>query len=378
MADDVDRLLAEADRLEYGAGKVAVCEEAVRAADTRNDLADGFRARLDLIEAAYFGGQPDVLLVAFAWVLGQLDRHPDRFADPNTLYHVLWRYKWAVLSLCWFPQFPLSRIDDMLADMHRRFEAAGSTCQKVYDTETLVGMATGSKDRAAAGFDKATRTEPDWLSERLECIREGTIGYYRFTERYQEAADAALPFVHGRLDCFAGPVRACAMILYPLLELGRVPEAMRYHRLGYPPAARNPGFLWAVDRHVEFLVLTDNLARAVRLTAKHLPAVLAHPSPATRRSWFATLRLLFERLRAVKDRVAFRLPAGHPLHADGDRPRTADLFAWFDAEARQLAAAFDARDGNGYFTKVVDDQEALKAKVCPYPYANPRTSEESP
>jgi hypothetical protein len=84
---EIDELLSQARALGYGPSRVSLTEEAVHLADTHGDLEQGFRTRMELMEAGTFGGRQDLLLVAFAWCLAQHDREPHRFDS----YALLWR-----------------------------------------------------------------------------------------------------------------------------------------------------------------------------------------------------------------------------------------------------------------------------------------------
>ena len=82
-ADEIVELMFAADEVEAGPLRVELFERAVRIADTHNDLDLAFQMRMDLIEAATFGGMPEVSLVAFAWCLAKSDENPDRFDEQD-------------------------------------------------------------------------------------------------------------------------------------------------------------------------------------------------------------------------------------------------------------------------------------------------------
>src|SRR5690349_10358828 len=96
-----DELIAEADGLPPGPAQLAVLEQAVRLADTLNDVDLGFEARSDLMDAALGVGRGDLLSVAFAWCLAKYDEHPERFPD----FDVCFAFRWAISELAPHPQF---------------------------------------------------------------------------------------------------------------------------------------------------------------------------------------------------------------------------------------------------------------------------------
>src|SRR6059036_1785638 len=92
-ADQIERLLGQASVLPHGSTRVDLCEEAVRIADLHNDTALAYRSRQELMDAACFGGRPDLLVVAFTWCLAVFDRGEE---SGIALYELLWRMKWVM------------------------------------------------------------------------------------------------------------------------------------------------------------------------------------------------------------------------------------------------------------------------------------------
>ena len=128
--DDIDRLIAEAERLPHGPSRIALVEEAVRIADSRNDLPKAFQCRLELVSAASSGGQPDVQLVAFSWCLSQFDRDKKLFGGRATEIDLLWKYKWIAGALPAFYQISRGQIAATVEDLRRRYKADGSILER--------------------------------------------------------------------------------------------------------------------------------------------------------------------------------------------------------------------------------------------------------
>src|SRR5262245_26585811 len=110
-------LYEQAQELPYGPAKIALLEEAVRLADAVEEVDAGFGLRMELTQAATFGGRHDVSIVAYAWCLAQADRNPDRYLD----HQLLWQYKWVVDHAYEFPDISLGKIYELLEDLRRRF-----------------------------------------------------------------------------------------------------------------------------------------------------------------------------------------------------------------------------------------------------------------
>lgn len=367
-ADDIARLLDDAKELDDGPAKVALLDEAVRIADSHRDDDAAFRARFQLIQAASFAGQPDVMLVAYSWCLARYDSDPARFdPDGDTLFYLLWRYKWVVGQMPDFPQFGKGQIRDMLADMKVRHKAWGSTLHAFHDESESVAMTLGDKDAAVEAHKRFVKAKRDSLSNCPACVQDQLVRYHHFCGRPEQAVAAAEPILTRKMTCNSVPHRTYGRLLGILFKLKRLDEAMAYHKTGYLMVARKPGMIGSVDDHIRFLTLTDNLDRAARLFARHLPTALESTSPNTRCNFLQDCRLLLHHLgRAGKKTVPLRLPAGHPLHTDTGTADVSTVFAWLDAECRSLAAAFDARNENSRYAD--DLAKDLTIPVQPFQY----------
>lgn len=167
---EINQVLAAAGVLEHGPARIALVEEAVRLADARNDLKEGFRTRCALTAASVFAGQADVTLVAFSWRLAQCDRDPATFKERE----LLWEYKWVVENLPNFPEVTRPQIEAMLADMVRRYERAGSTLHAVHKKRRGVLLAMGDLAGAAAADAELAGTAQ--LAQRLPGLHGGLPG----------------------------------------------------------------------------------------------------------------------------------------------------------------------------------------------------------
>lgn len=344
--DQVARLLAESHELRDGPAKVALIEEAASIADVHNDLELAFDVRKVLIGACLSSDQYELMLVNFTWCLAQHDRDPERF--PVT--RILWEFRWVVSSLPTFPGVTRAKIEEMKAEMTRRYQAAGASPRSYF--LMCRKMATDMGDREAAGeANRALRRSPiDWLSDGYETERGFEITYRLFRNEYAKALDAAMPFLKRELWSPHFEGQACADALLPLLRAGHAAEAMPYHRRGYKLRADNVRHLDSIAKHIAFLALTDNLPKGVRLFEKHLAEAMRSSNTYNRMRFLIDALPLLDRLKkAGRDAVKLRLPAECPLRAPGDRHSVRDVRNWVHATAAELARIFDERNGNQYF-----------------------------
>jgi hypothetical protein len=362
--EQVGRLLGEADGLEDGPAKVALVERAAAIADSHQDLELAFEVRKALLGVCLSADQSELMLVAFTWCMAQCDRDPERF--PIT--RVLWEFRWVVSSLCTFPEVTRTKIEEMKAEMARRYQQAGASPRSFCLMCRKMAVDMGDVAAAAAANAAFVRSPVDVLTDGLPTELGFEITYRLFRNEAARALEVALPFLTRKVrsDHFEG--QACAEVLLPMLKLGRAADAMDYHRRGYKLRGKNIRHLDSVAMHIRFLALTDNLGRAVRLFERHLPDALRTSNAFNRMRFLIDTLPLFDRLRkAGQARVRLRVPSEFSLAGGGEYPTAPIVRRWMKETAGQLAAAFDARNGNAYYTKRLDAIPRLQRLLTPCP-----------
>lgn len=221
----ITELIDQAEELEYGPTKVALLEEAVREADTSTDLEAGFYARLELITAATFSGAKEKAMVAFSWCLGQVDANPEVFDEED----LMWQYKWVVEELVAYPQISRQQIGDMLEDMQRRYTRLGISLRPVHYLRWTNGMRMGDLDLAMAEAEKWYAAPRDHFADCTACERNKHAELAIRLGKNEEALELARAILAGKLKCESIPHSTYALVLKPLMRLGRIDEARHYH-----------------------------------------------------------------------------------------------------------------------------------------------------
>ncbi|HEY0320454.1 MAG TPA: hypothetical protein VGC66_05730 [Pyrinomonadaceae bacterium] len=357
IAARVKDLMERSLNLPEGDEKIMMLEEAVRLADTVSDLKLQYQARESFIEAAYFGGVPEKALVAYAWCLAQFDRNPEQFWE----WRILWRYKWMVNVICDFPQISKEQIYEMLDDMERRFRESGHGLRAVYKYRYRTERFFGNRREAIRLYRLSEQTVKDDLSDCAACETDERVTFSLYCGQDERALRLAESLIYGREKCRSVPQRTYSKLLLPLLRLGRREEAWQYYMRGYPMIANDRGMLDYLSEHFVFLSLYGDLNGAARLLEKHYTWTEENTNAYERFMFYRAAWLFLDKaLEAGKDTLKLQMPRSFPLYDAGQQYETVRLKEWFEARARELAAKFDQRGGNDYFTSKLLDIEAIK------------------
>ncbi len=364
LAEQIQDLLGEAADLDHGPVQLALVERAVELADVYNELDISFHARMTLVEAAIFSDRPDIALVAFSWLLSKFDAEPDRFDS----FQLLWSYKWILGHAANFPSIPKDRIDELFDDMKRRYKAEGSTLHAYWSLRRENFQTMGDKAGAKKANAKMLLTPRDHLSNCLACVQDGNVDLYAFLDDDEAAVKAAKPILSGKMACSIVPECTYAGVVLSYIRLGKPARAMECFETGYRLIGRQSTYLPQKAMYIVGLTLTSNLSRAVKLLDRHLPEALNSVVPSAEFEFYLAARLLLEALAdCSKKIVPIRIPKKMELTSADGKPTVAALVEWLDARLKELALAFDTRNGNKTFAKRVRDfrKRFEYAKPCP-------------
>jgi hypothetical protein len=360
--NEFQALLFQYWELPNGPTRVAVLEEAVRDADARGHEPDGYTARQALLDTAVASGRADLLLTHFAWCLAKFDAKPDRYDEVA----LLWRYKWVAGNAVCFPDITLAQLNALLDDMARRFAAVGAGGRAVANLRHALALHRGDAEEAAATFRTFQRTPRDYLSNCPACEADDAVDYHISRGQYRRAVAAAAGVLTGRLSCAAVPDETYAALLVPLVRLGNPGEAARLHRAGYRRSLRSGDGVACFGAHLTFLGLTDSHAAGVRALDRTLPAAFGGHEPLSRFRYYAGAKFLLDRLVRSGATSRVRVPPGHPLADRSKGVTAAELRDWVAADAADLAARFDARNGTTAFARELIRLERLHRHVIPF------------
>jgi cellulose synthase operon protein C len=334
--DEVRQLIYECENAPYGAGQIALAEEAIRHADALDDTDLRFDARMAGTQAYHMGGEPAKAFVTFSWCLAEYDRNPgERTPWDDELLR--WHFKWIVSSLAKFPEMPLERAYAVLDDMERRYRLGGHSLHAVYTLRWRVAHHVGDTAAAEEWYAKWCATPRDENSDCLGCDPTSKVEHLVTTGRDADAIALAEPVLAGELTCAEQPQAMLTELLLPYVRTGRLDQARDAHIRGYRGFRRHLADLAEIGQHIEFCALTGNVARGLEILERHLDWLERAPSPYAAQEFATAGGLLLRRL----------VEAGRGDLTVGD-VAVADLATALTAQARQLAARFDARNGTAY------------------------------
>ncbi len=377
MTPELQDLIYKVRWMPKGDAKIERLEQVVALADSLGDLDAGFDARDDLSEAANAWGRPEKELVAFAWCLAQYDRDPERFAEWD--HRLMWTYKRVLGTLTCFPSVPLTRIRAAFEDFRARLQRGGHSLSTHDEFALRSALQTGDQaavEAAHAAFRTHTRAAD--LDCRA-CQLQVEVRYQVFIGDDEAAVNAAAKlFKRGAPSCNRVPHNTHAFVLMPLLRFGRLQEAAEHHR-DYRRIANDESALAVIGRHLEYLGYVNDLPNGLKLLEKHLGWAYKTNDLEDRYGFLLGALPLLTRLTRAGAGLNLRLPAEVPGAQESGTYDPAQLEATIRTELVGIAALFDARNENDFYTRRIQVDEMLLASInAPFALPEPEGHKHKP
>ncbi len=351
QAMQVDR-----DRFEFDPSSVGLFQELERMvtrANSRNDNALGYHARLVQVIGHTLVGDPKTALTAYSWCQ---DFH--HLADTGAEDFVLLAHECAAYSMLEVPQYPREQV---IRTIDRWSKLSGSRGRRsVIRLRATAAMDMGDRSGAAQYLKDWDKNPRDEMSDCPACELQTLIEVQKYLGQDAQAIRTAAGLLRRKLFCDSVPHMTYGTVLVPMLRLGRLKQALQYDSIGYRRVRKRSQFLTTVAEHLMFRTLGKSPMAAARLFEEHLPWALASTSLKGRFHFFRAASLLFaECSRANKTTIKLRLPDECAKFLAGNAYSAERLLDWSNKNARNLADQFDKRNGNDWYHQQIAATDEL-------------------
>lgn len=355
----IDDILTECEGLPDTPFKVGLLEEAARIADAEQDVERGYEVRVVLIETALEASLPDRMTVAFSWCLAQADRDPASI----DVEQILWQYRWVIHELTQFPQVPRAQIEEAIVDMTRRYRRVGSTLRGVHMLRMNTYLAMNDFKKAKAAYRSFKKCRRDIWSDDPETEKSFAFSLLCNTGTDKEIIAAQPKIMGGKKTDPDNYAHDATSLLFPLLNLGRVADALRIQKACYRDAAKSPREFALLGTHLHFFARLEMFSAAVKVFEKSVRHSLETKLLADRAEYHADVLVLMERLRrAGHNRYKMKLPTEFPVSPQDGMHDLRAMVEWIRDDLARLGSLFDARNGNTYYADLVsENDESLSA-----------------
>ncbi len=322
--------------LQSGEPRMRAIREAITAAEQAHDDPAALLFHADLIRESVFSGDRLQALVDFPQYLSITERDPE-LAKEN-LWDTLWMFKWIVEAATEFYQIDKIQILRWFSEFRRMLTVNGYSLRTWYEKRAIFYQ-YADRAKMRLDYEDFQRAPKDEMGDGEASELDSVVRFEMETGNREKALKAAEEIFRRRLRTEEVPCKTYYILLSDALASGDMEKAAEYaeplRRLcdGQRFQLEPIGMMLCYD------ALTDP-ERGLRFWKKNLPLREGSRNPF--------LCFWFDRGAAMLLTAAARagLSCGEltpeQLAAEAERCR---------ANAADLAAKFDARNGSGYFSR---------------------------
>ena len=339
--DDLKKLLARLEDEPAGPERLALLEQGIAEAARLKDDDAGFDLRENLLLSSVMIGRLDRCIPAVEWCLSRCDAEPNRF----DIRRILFQYKWIVEELPRHSEFSRETIATGIDDLEARFLKAGwglrgPTLLRMITSLTMADVPAA--EEAHAGWIELPR---DQGSDCPACEAGHEVRFRLAMDDDKGAIEAAAPLLDGTLKCEDEPALTLSRLPSAYFESDQGELGVETMKRAIDLTADGHQFCEARSRLMQTLLLTGNVLPAVRLLEISMPQALNSGNDLSilQTSIMAVPILDLCARRSMELPEFQALPPTVPPEAEAVRD-------WLSEKCDSLAAAFDERNGNSFYS----------------------------
>jgi tetratricopeptide (TPR) repeat protein len=336
-----------AEELPQGDERILCREKAINLADLSGLESDMFQARYDYVnDLSSTGGYSEKYFTVFPWLLNYAEKKGTSYEKML----VLWIYKWVILEMGNHPTVTKLQIEATLEDLRKRYLAFGSN-EKVYEQYAYTCyVEIHEYEKARLHYNRWRKYKKNDLLDDCEaCVVNRHVSYLVKDGELKKAMKVAQPLLSGNLFCTHVPKDTWSKLLLPVYTSGDVEcSAIFAEKLGKKlKTMKYNGNLDAVYALIIYHAKLGELTKAIKWLEKFMPTALEQKQLNGKFWFFTAAAYLFNHIS--REKIKLMLPAAFPSYNASGVYQVKDLKVWFDAEANNIAARFDKRNGNNGF-----------------------------
>lgn len=326
-------------------------EDAAKLALKHSDTANAVLARY-LYTFAVAPMEPEKALVSFSWCIA----HATQAEDMLPAGSLAQLYGIAIGILRSYPTYSLEIIEETFTEMENLYDEYGLARRDIWHQRLYLALSTGRKDQAEVYFRKWQSTESDIFGCPV-CDRGTVVLYHLHREEYEQGMSHARPIVDGSVSCAHGqPLMCYAATLVPLIRMGRFDEA-EVHFRATRALLRELSYagIWAAGRQLSYLSLVGEIDEGVDVFDNYFATGMSRGTPADRYGFLIAVKSMVRRVQEDGDASqASRILQSMAFYPSAENSSIESALEWAEDELMAVATAFDERNGNDEFTRIVN------------------------
>jgi hypothetical protein len=339
----IQKLLIQRDRALSPDDRIALLKQAIKLADTHNDIEWGFDLRLDLIRDEKDTSRCDESLPAFTWILDTYDRNPDLFDEDD----FLWEYKWMLGSVRRNSSVSMEQIDSIAEDFKDRLLRNGYSLRPYYTTKVHLAFFLGKLEDAEKYIDLRNREVRDGMANCRACELDDDVELELRRGNFDTALAVGSSMLNKKLTCTHMPFSCYCNCVKYFQKAGEMEKEYEYFLKAEIDLAELQDTSQIAETGMMTRFLTDyNRENAWTFFAQH-----AHWNVDSEDYLDFVFSINVLPLLSEGGTRTLNVNPSLEWYREDNTYELKEIYNYYYDKATDLAERFDKRNGNSYFSE---------------------------
>ena len=344
---EIQKILLKVENLANPEDKINLLKQAINIADTNNDLDWGFDLRLDLISKEIDTSHCIDSFPAFAWLLSTYDNNPDLFDEDD----FLWEYKWMSTASRRNAGISRQQVEDIMDDLRERMKRNGYTDRAFYNIKMYWHLFAGELDEAHKNLKLRDDTPRDRMSHCVACELDSRVEFDLIDGNFDKAIALAHDLITKKQTCGRLPLSTFCNFAYYMgkADDSRAEEYFVKAEEELAEVENDTSFLGDVAQLMQYIT-TRNKKKALEYFEKYAEWEVDAEDAFSYEFSLAAASILKN-----GEQCTLNMSPKLPYYRSDNTYNLKELYDHYYTKAHDLAQRFDARHGNSYFMKRLEE-----------------------
>lgn len=335
--------------LSEGEERLKYLKKCIEEADREKNYSEAIELRYDYIKESVFNDDNFRALIMFPEFMQLFDEHPDSFSA----HSFMTAFKWIIEDITDFYQISAEKAEEYFEEFKKR-------CQKYgYSLRTFYMKKMNFYSRI--DFEKAKElsrlfreSERDGLSDCNACEASFDIRMELEFGSEENAVRMLNDMLKKGIRCAEVPEVTYGICVDHFTKIGRYDEAEHYAGLLMPMIRSNDNFLMEMA-HILLLKSFTMPNDAYEIFCRYVGLFAKTKNPKMKFYFADAASRFFERIDDVEhETINMKLPHNFELFNEENEYNIKEMGKYFRGIAEELAGKFDNRNGNSYFSGILN------------------------
>lgn len=337
--------------------KVALIEECVALADKLDDTFERINIRWDLMWAYEYGGDPSKLIPTGSEFLALLEQNPKAFSGTRAECTIIAISMMQATAMS-LPQIPKEQCFALLQEFHQKVLQYKLGERLWHDNACFYYTEMDDMEKLAYHLEKFLATPRDRTSDCKVCEISNAAEHLFNLGRQQEALQEVEKLLKENNTCESQPYSAICSFVHDFLDKGELENAQKYGKelFGKPIRYANDLTYAATLLRLEASTANGYWADTV-LFERCMQWVLDIWEKELQLEFYIGAGCYLTYLTKRQPVIQLSLPSKFELYRKDGNYDCLQLQDWFWKQAKSIADAFDARNGNQIYNESVEEAQ---------------------